>query len=156
MRAPLAPDRRLWLPLLLFCSVAAAGCQYLPAMSTASSAEPDPKNELPLGFIDAPANGAGVGRQIQMYGWAVDDQGVKEVRIFVDGKYVAKTTLTAARPDVSRAQPLYAHGNDTHGWALTVTLGDVYQPGQHTILAQAVDTQGATRDIGTITVSVGP
>jgi hypothetical protein len=156
MRVLLAPGRRLWLPLLV-CGVAAAGCQYLGSMSaTNASAEPDPKNELPSGFIDAPPNGAGVGRQIQMYGWAVDDQGVKEVRIFVDGKYVAKTTLTAARPDVTRAQPQYAHGNDTHGWALTVTLGDVYQPGQHTILAQAVDTQGATRDIGTITVSVGP
>ena len=128
--------------------LAIAGCQR-------PSSEPDPKNELPFGFIDAPTQGAGVGRQIQMYGWAMDDEGVKDVRIFVDGKYVARTTLTQARPDVSGAHGRYVHGNDTHGWALTITLGDAFQPGPHTILAQAVDTQGATRDIGAVTVSLG-
>ena len=124
------------------------GCQQRPF------SEPDPKNELPFGFIDAPAQGAGVERQVQLYGWAVDDEGVKEVRIFVDGKYAARTTLTAARPDVTKAHPNYAHGNDSHGWAVTITLGQTSQPGPHTILAQAVDTQGATRDIGTVTVSL--
>ena len=127
--------------------LAAAGCQR-------PSSEPDPKNELPFGFIDAPTAGAGVTRQIQMYGWALDDQGVAEVRIFVDGKYVARTTLTQARPDVTKAHPNYAHGTETHGWALTVTLGEAIPEGAHTLLAQAVDTQGATRDIGTVTVSV--
>jgi hypothetical protein len=135
---------------LLVVSLASVGCQQGP------SAEPDPKNELPFGFIDAPAQGAGVKRQIQLYGWAVDDEGVKEVRIFVDGKYVARTTLTAARPDVTKAHPTYAHGNDNHGWATTITLAETFQPGPHTILAQAVDTQGATRDIGTATVSLAP
>jgi hypothetical protein len=130
--------------VLLF---AAAGCQR-------PSSEPDPKNELPFGFIDAPTPGASVGRQIQMYGWAVDDQGVTDVRIFVDGKYVARTTLTQARPDVTKAHPNYAHGTETHGWALTVELGNAISNGPHTVLAQAVDTQGATRDIGTVSVSV--
>ena len=155
MPAILPSRRRTWLPLV-FCCITAAGCQYLGSTSTPGAGDPDPKNELPIGFIDAPANGAGVSRQIQMYGWAMDDQGVKEVRIYVDGKYVNKTTVSVARPDVTSAHPAYAHGNDTHGWAVTVMLSDVYQSGPHTILAQAVDTQGATHDIGTITVSVGP
>jgi len=135
-------------PVLLAGSFAWTGCQPPP------SSEPDPKNELPFGFIDAPTQGAGVGRQIQMYGWAMDDQGVADIRIFFDGKYVAHTRLTAARPDVTKAHPNYAHGNDTHGWAVTIGVGDAVQPGEHTILAQAVDTKGATRDIGTVAVSV--
>jgi hypothetical protein len=42
-----------------------------------------------------------------------------------------------------------------YGWAVTVTLGEAVAAGSHTLLAQAVDTQGATRDIGTVTVSLG-
>lgn len=133
--------------LLVFC-LAAAGCQ-----SPTPSAEPDPKNELPFGFMDAPAQGVGVERQIQMYGWALDDKGVKEVRVFVDGKYLAKTTISVSRPDVAQAHPGYGSG-DVAGWALTITLGDAIAPGVHTILAQAVDTQGATRDIGNVSVSL--
>jgi hypothetical protein len=155
---PLLAFARLPLLPALVCCLAAAGCQAAaPASQVASAtADPDPKNELPFGFIDAPSAGAGVGRQIQMYGWAVDDQGVREIRIFVDGKFIAKTTLSVARPDVASAHPAYTHGNDKHGWALTITLGPSFQPGEHTILAQAVDTQGATRDIGTVAVSLGP
>ena len=126
---------------------AVLGCQMV-------SSQPDPKNELPFGFIDAPPNGASVGRQVQMYGWALDDHGVKEVRFFVDGRYVTKCAIDTPRPDVAKANLVYRAGTDVHGWALTVTLAPELAPGPHTIIAQAVDTDGATRDIGTITVSL--
>ena len=119
-----------------------------------ASSEPDPKNELPFGFIDAPPNGASVGRQVQMYGWALDDHGVKEVRFFVDSRYVTRAAVEQLRPDVAKAWPVYRAGTDAHGWAVTVAIPSELAPGPHTILAQAVDTDGATRDIGTITVSL--
>ena len=141
-------DRRhhLALTLIALCLVA-TGCQR-------PTQEPDEKNELPFGFVDAPTPGATVDRQIPIYGWALDDQGVREVRIFVDGKYIARARLTQPRPDVTQAYPAYARGGDMHGWNLTIMLGDSFTPGTHTILAQAVDTQGATRDLGAIPVSV--
>jgi len=143
--------------LFIVCmGVAAAGaaCQQAAPPATSRAAEPDPKNELPFGFVDAPPQGAGVGRQVQMYGWALDDQGVADVRVFVDGKYVTHTGFSVSRPDVAGAHPTYTHGNDKHGWAVTVALGPAFAPGAHTILVQAVDTLGATRDIGSVAVSV--
>ena len=90
-------------------------------------------------------------------GWALDDEGVKEVRVYVDNRFVGRTTVTLSRPDVSKSFPKYAaNGNDIHGWVLTVSLGNAFADGPHTVLAQAVDTQGATRDIGTVNVALAP
>jgi hypothetical protein len=141
------------LPLALLVALpTVAGCQLLPSQGRPSA--PDPKNELPQGFIDAPATGAGVGRAVQMYGWALDDGGVAEVRVYVDGRFAVRAPIDQKRPDVSKAYPDYAANTDVHGWAVTVPLDASLSAGPHTIIAQAVDTQGATRDIGTITVSV--
>ena len=143
------------LRLALFVVLAAAlGCQSRPA-DPAPKAGPDPKNELPFGMIDAPPTGASVERQVQMYGWALDDGGVTEVRFFVDGRFVKRAPIDVARPDVAKAFPAYATGTDVHGWAVTVPIAPELPAGEHAIIAQAVDTKGATRDIGTITVAVG-
>jgi hypothetical protein len=58
--------------------------------------------------------------------------------------------LTNERPDVSKVFPQYARGANRHGWTLTM---DFVTPGPHAVLVQAVDSDGATRDIGTITVT---
>jgi hypothetical protein len=57
-------------------------------------------------------------------------------------------------PDVVKAYPAFAHRSDVHGWTVTVPLGADTPAGPHTILVQAVDNQGATRDIGTSTVEL--
>jgi len=116
--------------------------------------DPDPKNELPFGFIDVPAAGSTVGHQMLTRGWALDDGGVSEVRIFLDGHFVGRTTITESRPDVSKAYPNYARGSDIHGWTVVVPVGADTAMGPHTVLVQAVDNQGATRDIGTTNVAL--
>jgi hypothetical protein len=116
----------------------------------------DPKNELPFGHIEAPVEGDTVQRQTTMRGWALDDHKVAEVRIFLDNKIVVHGPLTESRPDVSKAYPTYVHGNDTHGWGLLVPLGADTPPGSHAILVQALDNQGATRDIGLVYVTLAP
>jgi hypothetical protein len=138
---------------LLFVLPSLTGCQA--ASSPAASSGPDPNNELPTGFVDQPTGGATVGRQMQMYGWAHDDGAVSEIRIFVDGRFVARTTLTQPRPDVTTAFPQYAAGGDMLGWVATVPLTSVSE-GTHTVLVQAVDNKGATRDIGSVDVSFAP
>ena len=136
--------------------LATAGCQQ-----PATDAGPDPKNEIPFGFVESPASppgeSASVKKQLAVTGWALDDQGVKEVRLFVDNKFVARTTTNQLRPDVSKVNPNYATSNQGfHGWVITTTLGSVFAAGAHTLVVQAVDTQGATRDIGTISVMLEP
>jgi len=140
------------LTLLVALSVLTA-CQAAP--STTTSSDPDPNNELPTGFVDQPTPGATVDRQMQMYGWAHDDGGVREIWIFVDGRFVGRTTVTQPRPDVLTAFPQYAGGTDRLGWAVTVPLTSA-PAGMHSVVVQAVDNKGATRDIGTIDVSLAP
>ena len=109
----------------------------------------DPANELPFGHVDVPVDGAQVKAQTPVAGWALDDRGVREIRVYVDGHIVNHGPLTSDRPDVSKAFPQYARGNNRHGWTLTM---DFVAPGPHAVVVQAVDQDGATRDIGTITV----
>jgi hypothetical protein len=86
-------------------------------------------------------------------GWAADDSGVTEIRIFFDGHFQARTTLTVARPDVARVLPKYPRAGDIYGWNALVDFAAT--SGAHTILVQAVDNAGATRDIGVVPVT-GP
>ena len=137
---------RCWL-LLLFSSVLASGCQR-------TIPDVDPGNELPFGFVDSPTNGAVVAREMRTTGWALDDVGVIEVRVFVDGKFAARGAIDQPRPDVSKAYPRYAAKTDVHGWVIPVQFGPTAQSGPHLIVIQAVDTQGATRDIGTLSVTL--
>lgn len=112
----------------------------------------DPNNELPFGYVDSPAAGTVVrGNRLAVTGWALDDTGVDHVRVYVDGRYRGEAKLTGARPDVARGYPAYAHGSETFGWGIELTIE--LTPGGHALLAQAVDTSGATRDIGTVVFS---
>lgn len=112
----------------------------------------DPTNELPSGFVDLPAAGTILrpGKTL-IGGWAVDDRGIAEVRVYFDGYFKGATTLAVSRPDVAKAMRKYARGSDRHGWNIEVDFG--VAAGSHTILVQVVDTNGATRDIGAVPVT---
>ena len=110
----------------------------------------DPANELPFGLIDTPTQGAQVPTQVMFAGWALDDRGIREVRLYVDAHIAEVVQLNTARPDVSKAYPQYARGTHLHGWTTSVVF---YVPGPHTLIAQAVDTDGAKRDIGTLAIT---
>jgi hypothetical protein len=110
----------------------------------------DPANELPFGSIDFPKEGAQVNAETTIAGWAADDRGVKQIRIYVDNHLVNTGVLTFQRPDVSKAFPRYVRGNHTHGFAIVAGFD---APGPHTVLVQAVDIDGATRDIAVINVT---
>ncbi len=87
-------------------------------------------------------------------GWALDEGEVVAVRFFIDGRFVAGTTLTEARPDVRAAYPAQARDRDVHGWALSIGLPPDLRAGRHTVIVQAVDDQGATRDLAAVPVTV--
>src|SRR5215831_5588240 len=108
-----------------------AGCALFPTA-------PDPKNELPFGWVDEPANGAIVERNINSHGWALDDNTVAKVNVYLDGHYIAQTPITDARPDVSKIYPKYVHGNDAHGWKLVIPLPTDVTLGPHKLVFQAV------------------
>jgi hypothetical protein len=114
--------------------------------------EPSSTNELPFGYLDSPKNGETVGRTTTVTGWAMDDNRAIEVRVYVNGHYVAHAMTNRPRPDVSKKYPRYAQMGHPYGWSLDIDLGQ--KPGEREVLAQAVDDVGATRDIGTVVVYV--
>ena len=134
-------------------NIAAAGLVFALTVSCGNKAI-NPDNELPSGVVDTPKSGDMLRPGPTLVGgWAVDDSGVAEIRIFFDGHFQARTTLTVVRPDVARALPQYARKGDLYGWNALVDFAAT--PGAHTILVQAVDTAAATRDIGVVPV-IGP
>jgi hypothetical protein len=109
----------------------------------------DPANELPFGALDLPAQGAQVKAQTPVAGWALDDRGVQQIRVYVDGHLVNSGVLSQERPDVAKVYPKYAHGSLKHGFTLLMGFDG---PGPHTVIVQAVDTDGATRDFAVLNV----
>jgi hypothetical protein len=92
--------------LLASLSFFTAGCQ-----GRQSNVSTDPTNELPFGWVDIPAPDASVPPSTPIGGWALDDRGIREVRIFVDSHFVNVTPLNTDRPDVAKAYPSYARGS---------------------------------------------
>lgn len=124
----------------------------LAPMSCGDLSAPDPNNELPFGFIDFPRNGETVGRMVTVTGWALDEKGISTVRLYVNARYRMSAALTVRRPDVSKAFPNYDPREDLHGWHVELDLGE--EPGRREILVQAVDKDGATRDLGQVSVTI--
>jgi hypothetical protein len=138
-------ERLGWVALLT--ASLAIGCGGFAGKSNRAL---DPTNELPFGRIDTPVEGAQVASQVKIGGWALDDRGVREIRVYIDGHFADATRTNTDRPDVSKAYPQYARGGNLHGWTMTIAF---QAPGPHTIIAQALDSDGATRDIGTLAVT---
>lgn len=125
------------------CAAALAGCAPADRLH-------DPINELPFGNVDVPVPGATVKALSPVAGWALDDRGIREIRLYIDGRIANTTRLNQYRPDVTQTFPQYAKGRTRHGWSL---LAGFDMPGPHTLIVQAVDTDGATRDIGVLNVT---
>ena len=106
-----------------------------------------PEQPLPFGYLDLPAEGAMVpaGKPLQVAGWALDDSTVKEVRVYLDNRFKAKTSTNLERPDLAKPYPSYLHGTNMHGWNVEIDVPN--GAGPHTILVQVVDDGGATRDV---------
>ena len=145
--------RRTQITSVRRCARLLALVAALSLAASCADAGRDPRNELPFGVVDAPRPGDVVppGR-ILVGGWAMDDSAVDEILVYLDSHFAASTTLNVARPDVAKAFPQYARSSDVHGWNVRIEVPN--SPGAHTIIVQAVDDHGATRDLGTVTITI--
>jgi hypothetical protein len=108
-------------------------------------------HQPPRGVVELPVDGASERSPLRIAGWAGDDHGIVAVRVIVDGKLAAVASFVALRPDVTKAFPQLRHGTDRHGWEALVDAGG---NGPHIVHVIAVDTDGATTDLGTRSVTV--
>jgi hypothetical protein len=131
-------------------ALAVAGVVLLVAGCAHPDPAHDPYNELPFGNVETPVDGARVQARTDVAGWALDDHGLKEIRLYVDGRFAGVAPLKFERPDVKKTYTQYARHAEKNGFVGAVVFD---RPGDHTILVQATDIDGGTRDIGVVKVT---
>lgn len=95
-----------------------------------------------FGTVDAPASGATVSGALSVDGWAVDDHGVAEIEIRLDGRAIGLAQYGHARPDVDRDYPGLSGGPD---FGFRFELDTALLPnGLHVLEAVATDLSGNT------------
>ena len=130
----------LWLIFLL-----------LSAISCGSSST---HAKLPNGVVDVPPPGqpAAVKGMASLMGWAIGENGISDVDIYVDRVYVASAHLGLVRPDVAAAFPNETNSN-TAGWQASLDCSNI-AVGPHELVVQATAKNGAKRDIGVYQIVV--
>lgn len=92
----------------------------------------------PFGFIDAPREGEIVASGAWGYGWALDDSGIREVRMAVDGKPAPSAIYGSARPGPADRYPTFPD-SDRAGFGFAVPA---LPPGPHEIVFTLVAKDG--------------
>lgn len=136
-------NRRFTSSLFVAGMFALGSCRHQSAAS---------RPPLPFGSVDIPAPKAVLQGPVQVAGWALSEQPIEEVAIYVDRKYIGDASLKLARPDVAAAKPGYK-GSANSGWVTTLDTTSL-APGWHELVVQAKSQGGATRDLSTVPVFV--
>jgi N-acetylmuramoyl-L-alanine amidase len=110
------------------------------------------RSSLPLGSVDLPAPKSTVRGLMQVAGWALADQPIREVAVYIDGTYLTAASTKMPRPDVVLAKPDYRTARNC-GFTLTVDTS-TFAVGWHEIVVQARAEDGVTRDLATVPVLV--
>lgn len=110
----------------------------------------DPLADLPFGRVEAPSEDARLLRTFEARGWAADDQGIEEVRVFVDRRYVTSVEREAAPRHLVEEHP----GTSVTGWSGKVTVPPDLPPGEHLLVVQVVDREGLARVIGVVPIVI--
>ncbi len=120
----------------------AAGC----------SSAPDTKLRLPLGWLDSPAQNTVVKGVVPVAGWALSEDGIDKIAIYVDRSFSEYGKVSGLRPDVIKSYPEFGSTADME---FAVPLDTAAIPtGVHQITARAISKKGAVRDLGTVLVTV--
>ena len=95
----------------------------------------------PFGSFDGRVEGGNVLSGIaNLWGWALDDEGVVAVDVLVDGVVAGRAELMQSRPDVSAAFPGFP-GSALPGWTYLLDTSR-YLNGTYTVSAQVIDNDG--------------
>jgi Big-like domain-containing protein len=136
--------------LMAALCVVAAGCS---AQKRSDATQRQHERNLPsMGYIDIPASGATVDATVRVSGWALDESGVKLVRIYFDDELMVSVPLVSPRPDVDRSFPRYSTPDKIHGFEALIDAGS--HVGYTLIRAEAIDGKGAATSIYSVSVKI--
>jgi hypothetical protein len=142
------PPGRAWPAIWLSVVLALAGTACRSAEE--SDATFSTAAKLPFGTVDVPVDNETLEGRVPVEGWALAGGGIHQVVIYVDGEFVTIAKFGNARPDVTAVHPGLPD-SPAAGWKVTLdTTG--WPRGHHELVVQAQSKDGASRDIGDITV----
>lgn len=122
--------------------VALAGCK------PAHVARPN----LPIGYVDAPHPGETIGGVYTVRGFAVSENGIREVDIYVDREFSGSTRTGIERKDLVKPFP-FTQNPVQGGWEYQLNAFSLL-PGRHEISVNAITNDGSSRTIGNMCVNV--
>ncbi|WP_238902752.1 Ig-like domain-containing protein [Clostridium sp. YIM B02506] len=95
--------------------------------------------------IDNPVSNStvSVGKSITINGWALNESGIKEVKIYLDNLYLGNATMGISRPDVKKVYPEYMKA-DKSGFEYTINNSSLSE-GAKTIKVQAIGIDGTSQ-----------
>jgi hypothetical protein len=131
--------------------------EYSEEVSAATN-NPPPDMVPPFGFFDTPGDGSTVCGGIPVTGWALDETGIYNVKIYrAQGDnlvYIGDAVFVeGARPDVAAAYPGYPY-NTKAGWGYMMLTNFLPNNGSGTFVIHAIATDfaGKTTTLGTKTI----
>jgi Bacterial Ig domain len=108
-----------------------------------------------LGSVDVPKPGATLrGSTVMVGGWAVAEQGVQRVAIYVDKQFVTFATLGGDRPDIAKAFASFPNAGKS-GWNVVLNLSSMLE-GNHEMVVQVKSKGGNVHDFPAIPFKVVP
>jgi len=118
---------------------------------------------LPFGSFDTPSDGAVVMGSIPLTGWAIDNIGIENVKIYRDPLaaegsgliYIGNAVMVeGARPDIETAYPAYPN-NYKAGWGYLMLTNGLPEQGNgtFTLYAKAADKEGNIVTLGSKTIA---
>lgn len=97
--------------------------------------------DLPFGsFGGQQGGGNGAAGVIGLFGWALDDDGIQAVDVYVDGVIAGRAQYGRGRPGVGELYPGFPDSS-TAGWSMRLDTTR-YANGLHTVTPQAISNTG--------------
>jgi hypothetical protein len=104
---------------------------------------PPPDKTFTL-MLEEPVSGevhSGIGN---LYGWAIAEEGIQKIELYLDGQYLYDVPYGGVRPDVAEAYPAIP-GAQQSGFAMAFGYSNL-ERGTHTITARAYTASGEFRE----------
>jgi hypothetical protein len=108
--------------------------------------------KLPFGFLDQPVVGQPIQGKAPVSGWAISEDGIQSVEIYIDRDFVGQAAIGEARPDVAKVYPNLTDSGSS-GWNLTVDA-NLLPEGIHELTVQIRSKRGAYRDLTSIPITI--
>jgi hypothetical protein len=124
----------------------------LSAASCAHQRESDVTiiSRLPFGGVNVPQGQQKITGKVDFTGWALSEEGIESVAIYIDRSFVAECATGLPRPDVAKAFPNIPESL-LSGWTVTFDSTN-FPPGWHELTVQVKSKAGATRDVGSVPI----